>query len=285
MEYSTKEIAEYPAPAIAAVSDLSGFGRCSLTVAIAVLSAMGVQCVPLPTAVLSTHTGGFGAVEKRDLTDFLAPCAAHWQRLKIPFRAIYTGYLSGAEQASFVRDFIDSHPESLRVVDPVMGDGGKMYSSLPEDMPKRMREIASGAYIVTPNLTEACLLTNRPYSDKPLTEGEARSLLEALLNVTGARRALITGAAFEEGFANIWMRAEDGDMLAQPYRREPGAYPGTGDIFASVLTGSLARGDDMERAVSLAAEFTRLAVSRTNRMELDRRAGVQFEGILGMLAE
>lgn len=269
---------ETAAPIAAVVSDLSCFGRAALSVSIAALSAMGVQPVALPTAVLSSHTGGFGRPAKADLTEFMRPCAQHWAEIGVRFDAICTGYLANARQAEAAEEFLQMHPQSIRIVDPVMGDHGRMYASLPEDMPERMKKLAKGA-IVTPNLTEAALMTGLG------TEEEPERLLEALLEQTGAKCALITGARAGNARANVWMERDGGGMRALEYAAEEGEYPGTGDLFAAVLTGALAQGRGMERAVSQAAEFVKEAVARTNRIGTDSRRGVQFEGILHLLAD
>ncbi len=262
---------EKAAPIAAIVSDISCYGRAALTSSIAVLAAMGVQCAPMPTAVLSSHTGGFGKPAKADLTDFLRPCAEHWQKIGVPFSAIATGYFANLEQADAAAEFLAQYT-CLKIVDPVMGDHGKMYSSLPAEMPERMRALARGA-IVTPNRTEAALLTGLSMDDP------GDKLLEALLQKTQASCALIKGV---DG-ANIWMDAADGKMHALPFESEPGAYPGTGDLFAAVLLGALLQGKNMARAVETAADFVREAVARTNRLGTDSRCGVQFEGILHKL--
>lgn len=267
------ERVDRPAPIAAVVSDISCFGRAALTVSIGALTAMGVQPVALPTAVLSSHTGGFGKPARADLTGFMRPCAQHWCEIGLKFDAICTGYMANLEQAEAAEEFLRMHPESVKIVDPVMGDHGKMYASLPEEMPEKMRRLAKGA-LITPNRTEAALLTGLDRE-----EGEEK-LLEALLTRTQAKCALITGAEN----ANVWMDRCEGRIHVQRYEPEEGSYPGTGDLFAAVLTGALAKGRGMEAAVAQAAEFVRRAVARTNALSTDRRCGVQFEGIVHLLA-
>ena len=263
-----------PAPVAAVVSDLSCFGRAALAVSIGALSAMGVQPVALPTSVLSSHTGGFGTPAKADLTGFMRLCAQHWADIGLRFDAVCTGYMANADQAEAAAEFLRMHPESVRIVDPVMGDHGRMYSSLPADMPERMRVLSAGA-IITPNRTEAALLTGLSMQERPT------ALLEALLEKTRAACALITGA----DNANIWMDRAEGKAYVHPYEPEEGAYPGTGDLFAAVLTGALAKGEPMQRAVERAAWFVKKAVARTNALGSDSRCGVQFEGLLHLLAD
>ena len=262
------------APVAAVVSDISCFGRAALTVSVGALSAMGVQSVMMPTMVLSSHTGGFGKPAKADLTAFMSECAAHWQEIGVRFDAICTGYMANAAQTEAAQAFLDMHPGSIKIVDPVMGDHGKMYSSLPEDMPLRMAALAKDA-VVTPNLTEAALLTGLSMEEK------AETLLEALLEKTQASCALITGFSS----ANVWMSRSEGKPHFHPYESEKGAYPGTGDLFAAVLTGALCKGSAMGEAVEKAASFVKKAVARTNAIGTDSRCGVQFEPLLHLLAD
>ena len=272
----------HTAPRIAAVGDLCGFGRCSLAVAIAALSALGEQACPLQTAALSTHTGGFGAPARAPMAGYMAEALEHWRGLALRFDAVLTGYLATAEQAETVRALLEGQGEALRVVDPVMGDHGRMYSSLPADMPERMREICSLADVITPNLTEACLLAGREMPEEPLSTASAEELLNDVRRATGAGTVLVTGLRIVGGAANCSLGA-DGRLLSARFTREPGAYPGTGDLFASVLTGALARGADLAEAVELAGEFVRRAVARTNALGCDKREGVQFEAELPFL--
>ena len=161
-----------PTPRVAAIHDLSGFGRCSLTVAIPVLSAMGVQCCPLPTAVLSTHTGGFEGYTFRDLTEEMAAAAAHWKALDLRFDAVYSGFLGSERQIGLVRQFLRDfrRPGTLAVVDPVMGDFGRVYETYTPAMCRRMADLTAEADVITPNLTEAALLLGVPYESLPRDE-------------------------------------------------------------------------------------------------------------------
>ena len=272
----------HTAPRIAAVGDLCGFGRCSLAVAIAALSAMGAQACPLQTAALSTHTGGFGAPARAALDGYMPRALAHWQSLGLRFDAVLTGYLATAGQADTVLALLRDQRGALRVVDPVMGDHGRIYASLPADMPDRMRALCSEADCITPNLTEACLLADRDMPAGPLSREAAGDLLRALLRATGARRALITGAETREGAANLCM-GPDGETRAAFFLREKGSYPGTGDLFAAVLTGALARGAFLPEAVELAGEFVRRCVARADEQNGDSREGVPFEAELPWL--
>ena len=157
---------EFAAPSVAAVHDMSCVGRCALTVVIPALAAMGVQPVPLPTAVLSTHTGGYKNMAVRDLTDYIPECIDHWKTLDLKLDAIYSGYLASVEQADMVRSLITWQKKengALVIVDPVMGDEGKLYSAIPQNMPSYMKKLCDEADLITPNLTEASLMLNLPY--------------------------------------------------------------------------------------------------------------------------
>lgn len=156
-----------PIPRVLAIHDLSGFGRCSLTVILPVLSALGVQVCPLPTAVLSTHTGGFAEVAMRDLTDFLAESLSRYQELKLDFDCVYSGFLGSEDQIDICADCLSRYPDALKVVDPVMGDHGKPYRTYTPAMQRRMGELARHADLITPNLTEACMLLGQPYRVRP----------------------------------------------------------------------------------------------------------------------
>ena len=142
----------------AAVHDLSGLGRCSLTVILPAMSVMGVQVCPLPTAILSAHTGGFGSVARRDLTDYLAEALAHYRTLGLPMECVYTGYLGSAEQVALCQAMFDEWPDAMKVVDPVMGDHGKLYHGFTPELVQGIRCLATHADVITPNLTEAALL-------------------------------------------------------------------------------------------------------------------------------
>ena len=167
-------------PRCAAIHDLSGFGRCSLTIVIPVLSAMGVQCCPLPTAYLSTHTGGFPGYTFLDMTEAMEAAAAHWADLNIDFRAIYSGFMGSRRQLEITADFIRAfrRDHTLVVVDPVMGDHGRPYRTYTPEMCRAMADLAARADLITPNLTEAALLLGEPYRDLSGDEGALRAMAE-----------------------------------------------------------------------------------------------------------
>ena len=270
-----------PAKTVAAIHDLSGVGRCALTVVLPVLSAMGAQACPVPTAVLSAHTA-FSGIAVHDLTDFLPAYLAHWQALGLRFDAVYAGYLASPRQAEIVADFLDAQARALKVLYPVMGDDGALYSGMPSSMPEKWRALCARADVVTPNMTEYALLTGEDYSLAPRTAAQAARMLDALLDM-GAQSAVITSVPLKTGPANIYMRKGDKEAGVCPFERLDAHYPGTGDLFASVLTGALLQGDGLEGAVLAATAFTRRAVARTMLLPTPVNYGVDLEPLLPLL--
>lgn len=272
-------------PRVAAIHDMSGFGRCSLTVAIPILSAMGVQCCPLPTAFLSTHTGGFEGFTFLDMTDEMPKVADHWAQLGLEFQAIYSGFLGSARQIGIVEDFIRRfrRADTVVVIDPVMGDHGRVYQTYTPAMCAGTARLAELADVITPNLTEAALLLNRPYDALPPDEA---GLLEITrqLSLGGRRSVVLTGAsATPELTGAACFDAATGRTQMIQTRRVPREFHGTGDVFASVLTGALVGGAPLPAAVERAVEFVRLCGERTAAQDLPMREGVDFEPLLGWL--
>ena len=268
---------------IAAIHDLSGFGRCSLSVILPTLSTMGVQVCPVPTAVLSSHTGGLGEVEFRDLTDFIAPCLEHYQRLGLEFECIYSGFLGSEEQIDHCLSFFSAYPNALAVVDPVMGDHGKPYRTYTEAMRSRLCELVQVADIITPNLTEACMLLKIPYIKEELTRTQARSLL-AKLGELGPEYVVITGVEMATGkIANIGYDKRNNSYWVVGCDYVPVSYPGTGDIFASVLTGAFLTGDSLPIAMGRATYFVERCIKTTFSYSSDTRYGVMLEKELSVL--
>ena len=275
-----------PAPRAAAVHDLSGFGRCSLTIVLPALAAMGVQCCPLPTACLSTHTGGFSGNTFLDLTDQMAPTTAHWKREGVAFDAIYTGFMGSREQIALTADFIRAFqpPDNLTVVDPVMGDHGRPYRTYTPEMCREMSALADLAGVLTPNRTEAALLLGADYAALRLDrEADCRMWAERL-SLSGRRSVVLTGVQLdpETAGAVCFDRASGRTEFALA-PRVPGQFHGTGDLFASVLTGALLRGRTLLEAAGLAAEFTSLCAARTLRENTPAREGLDFEPLLWRL--
>ena len=256
---------------------------------------MGYQVVPIPTAFLSTHTGGFTDLHFRDLTADMEATSEHFDRLGIGFRAIYTGFLGSAEQIRTVSEIIErfgNKPDEsgkcpLILVDPVMGDDGELYSTYTPELMRGMRDLCRHAQLLTPNLTEACFLTDTPYRDTFNMRPDdalafAESLLQGLKNVTDGR-IVITGISLSDGrLANIGLDG-DGKVFTVITPHETQHYPGTGDLFASVLLGRLLSGLPLPEAVAKAAEFVGRVMHDSASIDTPARDGVALEYHLGDL--
>lgn len=286
-----------PPRRIAAIHDFSCVGRCALTVVIPTLSVMGYQTIPLPTALLSSHTGGFEGLYFRDLTADMHHISAHFDRLSMTFGSIYTGFLGSEEQISMVREFIKrfgSTPDEtgkapLILIDPVMGDDGVLYATYTQALAEGMRELSTHAEVLTPNLTEACFLTDTPYLDTAtLTDGEVEeyvlSLLEKLSHICRGK-IVVTGIALSGGIVANAGRDSDGRIFWVKRMCQDISYPGTGDIFASVLLGALMQGDDFEAACTRAADFIVLLITESQKIDTPVRMGVALEAHLGALLQ
>ena len=268
---------------VAAIHDLWGFGRCSISVILPVLSAMGVQVCPVPTAVLSSHTGGLGDPVIRDLTDYIEPALRHYQSLGVEFEAVYTGFLGSGEQVDCCLEFFKAYPKALKIVDPVMGDNGRPYRTCTPELRRRMSELAAAADIITPNITEAAMLLEESYPAAPLTRSEAKSMLLRLSHM-GPKRVVITGAELAQGgLASLGYDGENGSFWYVPCEYIPVHYPGCGDIYASVLLGAELSGASLPIAMARAAAFTELCVKTTYSYGSDPRYGVMLESVLGSL--
>lgn len=271
-----------PAPRIAAIHDLSCFGRCSLTIALPVLSAMGCQCCPLPTALLSAHTGisGFTFL---DTTDEMRRISAHWSQLSLHFQAIYTGFLSSAPQINLVEDFLRRFhaPDTLLVMDPVMGDHGTPYKTCTPALRQGLRELVAQADVITPNLTEAAILLDIPYHESQTAD--ASELVRAL-SLQGQRSVVLTGYAAAPGQVGALCYDRDTRQVeAVQTARVPQDFPGTGDLFASVLTGALTRGAPLLQAARTAVDFVGSCVARSVAEGAGEAEGVDFEPLLRQL--
>ncbi len=274
-------------PRIAAIHDMSGFGRCSLTVAIPILSAMGAQCCPVPTAFLSTHTGGFEGFTFHDMTDEMPRIADHWAALGLEFRAIYSGFLGSERQIGIVADFIRRFraPGTTVVIDPVMGDDGVAYQTYTPAMCEGMKRLAELADVITPNLTEAAFLLGRDYASLPRDEAGLRQLVWEL-SLDGRRSVALTGVSLSPRKTGVMCYdAATGETHAVQTVFVAHPLYGTGDVFASVLTGGLVKGESLPAAARRAAEFVRACAVRTVEQDLPLSEGVDFEPLLGTLME
>lgn len=262
------------------MQDISCFGKCSMTVVLPVISAMGVGCSVIPTAVLSTHTAYPGPAVT-DLSGGVGDILNHWAGLGLRFDGILTGYLANPDQAAQALELIDrfSGPDSVVVCDPVMGDHGRRYSGIGPEMVEAHRRLCGRAGLILPNATEASLLTGLPYAEHP-DEGWCREAARELRKL-GCGSAMITGMEPREGQVGFFF-SDGSEDIAWAAQRLPKACHGTGDIFAAVVAAGLLRGLKPAQAGALAAEFVRRAIAAT---EGDTRRGVAFEGELGWLAQ
>lgn len=271
-----------PQKRILAVSDISCIGKCSLTVALPVLSACGHECAVLPTAILSTHTADrFGHYVCRDLSDDLLPIVRHWNALELPFDAIYVGYLTSAAQARLVGGLIDTlrGPDTLLLVDPILGDNGALYRGLSDENIDAIRLLCAGADLITPNLTEAALLLGEPWDTPP-------EVLSDRLRAVGAKRAVLTGVPF--GGDRIGTLSRDytsGTASSHQAPRAEGMLHGTGDVFASALIGLLLGGMPFHPAAAEATDFTTACIRRTLTAPDRRWYGIRFEPELPELSK
>jgi pyridoxine kinase len=264
---------------VMAIHDLSCFGKCSLTVALPILSAAGAETVALPTAVLSTHTGGFTGYTFRDLTEDIPAIVRHWSSLGLQFNAIYTGYLGSFEQLELVSQIISEfrNEHTLVCIDPVMADGGKLYASFRSDFPQGMAKLCAKADVILPNLTEAAFLLGEPYREGPYDKAYIDHVLHGLADL-GPRRIVLTGVWTEPGHLGCAVYdAESGETGYAMSRRIEGSYHGTGDVFASALLGAFLRGFSLRDSAQIAADFTAESIQRTKEAGTDIRFGVNFE--------
>lgn len=281
-----QDITIYPAGGaqkkVLALHDLSCFGRSSLVPITAALSAMGHQCVPLPTAVFSTHTAipGWTCV---DLTDSLAPMTAHFRALGLRFEAVYSGFLGSAAQIDRVADAAAlKAPGGVFLVDPVMGDNGEVYKTYTPEMTGRISELCAAADVITPNVTEAAILLGQPPSAKPHDRAEAERWCAALAQRYGAD-VVMTGLALAEDKMTVAC-CKHGRTELVGHLRIPAYYPGTGDLFASVLLGSLLDGQGLTDSAMRAGTFVQECIAFTAARGTDPMWGVQLEPLLGRLA-
>lgn len=271
---------------VAAINDLSGFGRASLCAIIPTMSVMGIQVCPLPTAVLSNHTGGFENYSFLDLTDYMEDYINHWKQLGLTFDSIYSGFLGSPRQIALVEDFIEhfGNGDTLTLVDPVMGDNGALYSSMTLEIIPEMRKLVSKANVITPNFTEACFLLDIPCR-KDVGGKELKDWLRAL-SAMGPEIVAITSVPVEADSQNTYVAAYDRKnetFWKVGCRYIPAAYPGTGDIFASVFLGSLLQGDCLPVALDRAVQFVSQCVKATYGSACPKRNGVVLEKELGIL--
>ncbi len=263
---------------IVTIQDISCFGKCSLTVALPIISAMGVETAVIPTAVLSTHTGGFTGYTFRDLTEDISEIAEHWKKNKIRFNGIYTGYLGSEKQISIVSEFIDDFrtDDCFVVVDPAMADNGKLYSGFTESFVAEMRKLCSKADYIIPNITEASMLLGIEYTEK-YDEEYIKDILSKIANF-GCKRPVLTGVRFDDNLQGAAAYDSFKDEFFFSFRNHiPRNCHGTGDIFASVFTGAVSLGKDLQTALDISVNFTADCIEATQPYADEMWYGSCFE--------
>ena len=271
---------------IAAIHDLSGYGRASLTVAIPILTHMGFQVCPLPTAILSAHSE-YKNFRSLDLTDYMESFIAHWKELQLNFDAIYTGYLASVKQMDIVLDFFDffKSDHNFILVDPVLGDHGELYSSMTPEMVEGMRKLCSQAKVITPNLTEAAFLLG--HDPRQNVSGETAIHWWTQLSELGPEHVIITSApgSNDQNVATLAYNRRDHRTWRVLCDYIPASYPGTGDAFASVITGCMLNGDSLPEALDRAVHFINMGIKATFGYTHNPLDGMNQEKVLHYLNE
>lgn len=265
------------------IQDISCFGQCSLTVALPILSAAGLETVILPSAVLSTHTGGFTGFTVRDLTDDIPGIAAHWKKENISFDAIYTGYLGSIQQINQVKDIIKtlSKPGAVSVVDPAMADNGKLYGAFNAEYVEEMKKLVYNCDITLPNITEAAFLTGIEYRNE-YDRAYIDKIFDAMAK-NGAKTVVLTGVSYTDKTTGVAVY-ENGKYSYYEHKKLPVSSHGTGDVYASAFTGAYLQGKTVFESAAIAADYTVKCIENTAGDE-NHRYGVKFEPVLPYLIE
>ncbi len=271
---------------VVTIQDISCFGKCSITVALPLISAMGIECAIIPTSVLSTHTGGFEGFYVRDLSEDIPKIKDHWKKYNIGFDAIYTGYLGSVSQINSVIDFISDFKKenTLVFVDPAMADKGKLYTGFDSDFPSHMARLCSKADIIVPNITEASFLLGLPYTED-YDEQYIKDILKKLCNL-GCKKAVLTGISYKNDTQGAVFYDSESDTYHSYFTEYvPMHFHGTGDTFASVFVGSLTRGLSYEKALETAVDFTVRCIKDTIPYANEHKYGTMFERSIPYLIE
>lgn len=266
------------------IQDISCVGQCSLTVALPILSACGMETCVLPSAVLSTHTGGnFSGYTFRDLTEDIMPICSHWKKESIKFDAFYTGYLGSKEQIGCANYIAENflNDKSFVIVDPAMADNGKMYSGFDSDFVFAMRKLCTRADIILPNMTEACFLTGTKYLEVYDVK-YVEDIMKKLVN-SGMKTVVLTGVSFDDETTGVYI-LKDGEIQYYKHKKFPVITHGTGDIYSSVFTGACLRGKSVFEAAKISADFT-LKCIENSKDDKSHWYGVKFEPLIGELIE
>lgn len=268
---------------IAVINDIAGYGRCAMTVLLPIISYMGVQACPLPTSIFSNNTA-FPHFFMDDYTDRMEVYIENWKKLGLTFDGIATGYLGSVRQIAIVKRFVREFSEesSLVLVDPVMGDHGRLYSAYTAELCTELRELVALADIITPNLTEACYLLDIPYRERGWTRKELFTMAERLSDM-GPSKVVITGIVQGEFIANyVYVKSEDGEPRARLSRihKADSERCGTGDVFAAVIAADAVNGIPFDKSVKKAATFVKQCIEEAVKWKTPSTDGVPFEEIL-----
>ncbi|MDE7282233.1 MAG: pyridoxamine kinase [Lachnospiraceae bacterium] len=267
---------------LAVINDISGFGRCSITVSLPIVSYLGVQCCPVPTSIFSNHTG-YPQFFFDDYTDRMPEYIDNWKKLGLTFEGIATGFLGSARQIQIVKKFIEefSKEDTQIIIDPVMGDYGKLYPTYTEELCQEMKKLVSHADIVTPNLTECCKLTDMSYKDTGWKKKELYNMAE-LLSEQGPEKVVITGIRQGEFIANyIYEKGKEPKLIRT--HRVGTERSGTGDVFAAVIAADSINGVPFDKSVKKASGFVKKCILKSIELDIPRTDGVCFEEILYQL--
>lgn len=270
---------EHYIPRVAAVHDMCGYGKCSLTVAIPVLSAGGCDVCPVPTALFSAHTR-YPVFTMHDTTEILSDYLDAWQQEGVDLDAVYSGFLGAPEQVAIIQRLYREYPRALRVVDPVMGDGGKMYATYTPELCAAMGALANGADVLTPNLTEASILTGIEYPGQDLDSATAQDIVERLLAL-GAKNVVLKGIDRGDGMLRNFVAGTGLTLTEIAHEKLPYMLHGTGDLYASTLTAAIMAGRGLVESARFAGEFVRHAMEITRYQPEYEMRGVSFEPVLG----
>lgn len=273
---------EHYIPRVAAVHDLCGYGKCSLGVAIPVLSAAGCDVCPVPTGLFSSHTA-FPGWYMHDTTEMIADYLQAWKGIGVDIDAVYSGFLGAAEQVERIRDLYGTYPQALRVVDPVMADHGKVYPTYTPDLVAAMVELACGADILTPNLTEAAIILDQEWAGADIDKDTVRAIISALRE-RGAKNVVLKGIEHNDGLIHNYAWGESVDFTETTNAKLPYMLHGTGDLFASALLAAVMTGRELDEATRIAADFTADAMVVSAKQPDFENRGVSFEPLLGNIA-
>lgn len=265
-------------PRVAAVHDMCGYGNCSLTAAIPILSAAGCDVCPVPTALFSAHTR-YSVFTFHDTTEILDGYLDAWRKENVDLDGVYSGFLGSAEQVAIIKRLYSQYPHALRLVDPVMGDGGEIYATYTPELCEAMGTLVDGADVLMPNLTEASILTKRTYPGRDLSDAEVNDMIDALLDL-GAKNVVLKGIDHDDGTIRNYVASADSGASGKQelaHSKLPFMTHGTGDAFASALCGALMAGRPLAESAHIAGEFVRHAMENTQYQPHHDERGVSFE--------